>query len=75
MKYAALGLALVFLAGCTVAMNRDAWDSWIGHNWREVASGCSPSGSTVSCPQALGTLYLQIDSQGTIQGWNYQHQD
>jgi hypothetical protein len=59
------------LFGCA-EIERDKWDSWIGHDWHELQAGgwdsCSPSGGTVVCDG--GDLIFTL-SGNIITGWNY----
>ena len=71
---------VVFLGGCTVALNQSKWNSWIGSNWRDYnasngSGNCSASGTVVTCPQALGDLHFYTDSNGIIQSWDYIHRN
>ena len=83
MRISTMALVLsvaVLQIGCTVALNQDKWNSWIGSNWRDYnatngSGNCSISGSVVTCPQALGDLHFYVDSEGTIQTWDYIHRD
>ncbi len=71
---------MIISSGCTVALNRSNWDSWIGRDWREFNEAtsdknCSGSGTTVICPKALGDLYWYVDGNGIIQTWEYKHRE
>jgi len=58
------------LFGC-VELVRDKFDSWIGHDWHELAGAgwdCSPGAGTVECPSS--SLTFTLDGN-TITGWRY----